>query len=463
MRICRIAVVAVFMLAGETYGQKPSNKAVISDAEIRQILQERIDTKRQSVGIVVGVIEDRGERVVSYGALNQNDARPLSGTTTFEIGGLTSVFTSLLLADMVQRGEVALNDPAAKCLPPTVNLPSQGNRAITLADLATHTAGLPLIPGNFHPKNPANPYADYRENDLYQSLAGLKLAGRIGTDYGYSQVGMGLLALALGRRAGGSYEALLKTRVLDPLDMKNTGVSLTPEMKAQFAVGHNGDLQAVSYWDVPGMPGAVGLKSTAHDLLTFLEAELGYRKSPLAGAMAAMLSVRRPTRYSGLELALGWHILSTGQGQIIWHNGGTGGFRAFAGFSPSTKVGIVVLSNTDGANGIEDIGLRLFKGTPPDLYFLRQHTEIKVDPRIFGNYVGRYQMDDGMPVAIIQNGDHLAAQLGQQTFPLAAESTKDFFVKNMEGQLTFVTDRNGVAYMVVLHQAGTDLPAKRVR
>ncbi len=456
-------VLPILVLAAVIGGQELSNEPVITDAEIHQILAERIDQKHQSVGIVVGIIEDRGERVVSQGALNQGDPHPLSGTTTFEIGGLTSVFTSLLLADMAHRGEVGLNDPVSKYLPTTVKLPSQGNQRITLVDLATHTSGLPLMPPNFHPKNPANPYAEYDENDLYQSLAKCKLNGRLGVDYSYSHVGMGLLALALSYRAGQSYEALLRTRILDPLGMKNTGVSVTPEMKALFAVGHNSSLQAVSYWDTPAMAGAVGLKSTAQDLLTFVEAELGYRQTPLAASMAAMLSLRKPTRYAGLELALGWHVLSTTKTEIIWHNGGTGGFRAFLGFSPRNKVGIVVLSNTDGVNGIEDIGLHLFNQTRPDVYLSREHKEIQIDPRIFANYVGVYQLTDKMQLTILQNGDHLEAELGQQTFRLVAESTKDFFVKNMDGQVTFVTDRTGMAYMIVLHQGGTDLPGNRIR
>jgi D-alanyl-D-alanine-carboxypeptidase/D-alanyl-D-alanine-endopeptidase len=462
MKTWWLAAFAALLPAGAAHGQKLSNEPVIGDAEIRTLLAERIDQKKQSVGIVVGIIEDRGERIVSYGALNQNDPRPLNGATVFEIGSVTDVFTGLLLADMAQRGELALNDPLAKYLPSYVKLPDQAGRVITLADLATHTAGLPLLPPNFHPKNSANPYADYGENDLSVSLANYKLAGTVGTDYNFSNLGMGLLGWAISRRAGVSYEALLKTRILDPLGMKSSGITLTPAMNAQLAVGHNKVLQPVSYWDVPALPGALGIKSTAQDLLTFLEAELGYRTSPLAASMAAMLNVRRPTRYPGLELAIGWHILTTSKTQIMWHNGGTGGFRAFIGFSPRTKTGIVVLSNTGSSNGIDDLGLRLFSATPPDLYFLREHTEIKVDPRLFSNYIGQYQLPDGMLLAITLNGDHLQAQLGQQKFQLAAESPKDFFVKNIEGQLTFVTDREGVAYMAVLHQAGTDLPAKRI-
>jgi len=458
-----IGAILAFVMTVGTGGQELSKDAVISDAEIHQILADRIDQKQQSVGIVVGVIEDRGERIVAQGALNQGDPRKLSGTTTFEIGGLSSLFTSLLLADMVNRGEVALNDPVARYLPASVKLPSQGSQLITLVDLATHTSGLPLLPANFQAKNPANPYADYTEGDLYSSLIATKLSGHLGLDYSYSHVGMALLGLALSHRAGQSYESLLKARILDPLGLTNTGVTLTADMKAQFATGHNGYLQPVGYWDAGVMAPAVGLKSTAQDLLTFVEAVLGYRKTPLAASMAAMLNTRRPTRYAGLELALGWHFLTTSSMQIVWDNGGTGGFRSFLGFSPRNKVGVVVLSNTDGTNGIEDLGLRLFTPTPNELAYQRERVEIKVDPRVLATYIGVYQLSDGMNLTISQSGDQLVAQLGQQKFMLAAESTKDFFVKNVEGQLTFVTDRAGNAYMLILHQAGTDLPAKRLR
>ena len=176
------------------------------------------------------------------------------------------------------------------------------------------------------------------------------------------------------------------------------------------------------------MAGAVGVKSTVQDLLTFVEAELGYHRTPLAlkAAMDAMLSVRKPTRYAGLELSLGWHLLSTSSTQIIWDNGGTGGFRSFAGFSLRNRIGVVILSNTDGKSGIEDLGLRLFMPTPSEVYFAREHKEIKLDPKILARYVGVYQLADGMQLTITQDGDHLAAHLGQQTFELAAESTHGF-------------------------------------
>jgi CubicO group peptidase (beta-lactamase class C family) len=96
-----------------------------SDAGIRKLLAERIDTLHQSVGIVVGVIMPQGRRIVSYGALNKGDSRPLDGDTVFEIGSVSKVFTSLLLSEMVAAGQVALDDPISKYLPAGTKVPQR--------------------------------------------------------------------------------------------------------------------------------------------------------------------------------------------------------------------------------------------------------------------------------------------------------------------------------------------------
>ena len=191
-----------------------------SDAAIRQILVDRIDVQKQSVGIVVGVIEPSGRRVVAYGRASRNDARPLNGDTLFEIGSITKVFTSLLLADAVERGEVALTDPVGKFLPAKVRMPERGGRAITLQDLATHTSGLPRLPTNMAPKDPSNPYADYTFENLYAFLSDYQLTRDIGSQYEYSNLGGGLLGHALTLAAHATdYEALVRARVTTPLGM----------------------------------------------------------------------------------------------------------------------------------------------------------------------------------------------------------------------------------------------------
>src|ERR1700734_446860 len=119
-----------------------------SEAGIRNILVQRIDEFHQSVGIVVGVIDPTGRKVVSYGKLDADDPRVLDGDTVFEIGSVTKVFTSLLLSDMLQHGEVVLTDPVAKYLPAGTTVPLRNGKQITLLDLATHTSGLPALPTN---------------------------------------------------------------------------------------------------------------------------------------------------------------------------------------------------------------------------------------------------------------------------------------------------------------------------
>jgi len=362
MRRLLIGACGMFLQMSHARAQSLPKSPVPSDSEIRGILADRIVRARQGVGMVVGVVEPKGRRVVAYGSLDLGDNRPLDGDTIFEIGSVTKVFTSLLLADMVQRGEVALDDPVAKYLRPGVKVPERGGRRITLEDLATHTSGLPRIPPNMKPANPANPYADYSAERLYEFLSTYKLWHDIGTGFDYSNLGGGLLGHALAQRAGMNYEALVRSRIADPLGMTSTRITLSTKMQARLAVGHNVKLAAVPNWDFQALAGAAALRSTANDLLVFLAGNLGYSKSPLAPAMAAMLKVRRPTLDPDMEMTLGWAV--TGDG-IAWANGSTAGYRAFVGYHPKSRVGVVVLSNTFTDTGLNDIGMHLLGAHHP--------------------------------------------------------------------------------------------------
>lgn len=436
--------------------------AVVSDADIRAILADRIDVQHQGVGIVVGVIDPSGRRVIVYGK-TAKDGKPVDANTVFEIGSVTKVFTSLLLADMMQHGEVALTDPVSKYLPPNVKMPERGGKKITLIDLATHTSGLPRLPSNFHPKDPANPYADYTVAQLYEFLATVQLTRDIGSKYEYSNLGGGLLGHVLARRAGTDYETLVRTRILQPLAMKNTAITLSNAMKERLATGHDAGLQPTSNWDIPTLAGAGALRSTANDLLTFVGANLGIVKSPLATSMASMLATRRPTGIPTLEIALGWHISTRNDREIVWHNGGTGGYRTWIGFDPKSRTGVVVLSNTSTAAGVDDIGAHLLDPSIPLIQPPKQHREVKVDPAILDRYVGRYELAPTFVITVTRNGDHLFAQAtGQPNFEIFAEDDHNFFYKVVDAQLTFDVDATGRATSLMLHQNGANVPGKRI-
>ncbi len=436
------------------------------DADIRTILVDRVDVQRQSVGIVVGVIEPAGRRVVAYGRLAKDDPRVLNGDTVFEIGSIPKVFTSLLLADAVQRHDVALTDPISKLLPATVRVPQRGGRAITLQDLSSHVSGLPRLPTNMSPKDSSNPYADYSVEDLYKFLSAYELTRDVGAQCEYSKLGGGLLGHVLSLRAGMDYEALVRSRISGPLGMASTGIALSPDMKSRLAVGHSAMMQPVPNWDLPTLAGAGALRSTTNDLLTFLAANLGYLDSPLAPAMAAMRAVRRPTGTPNMGVALAWHILTANGRDIIWHNGGTGGYRTFIGYEPIARVGVVVLSNAATQAGPDDIGRHLLDSrlalmaavAPP-----KTHTEAAVDPKIYDGYVGRYQLAPTVALTITRADRHLFVQLtGQPAFEVFPEGPTDYFLKVVDAQLTFEIDGQGKATAVVLHQNGRNARAIRV-
>jgi len=434
-----------------------------SDSEIRNILLDRIDKYRQSVGIVVGIVDSAGRRSSAYGKFDAGDSRAVDGKTIFEIGSITKVFTSLLLADMVERGEVALTDPVAKYLPPGVKIPERNGHQITFEDLSTHTSGLPRLPANLDPKDPANPYADYSVEQLYEFLSGYQLTRDIGSQYEYSNLGGGLLGHVLARRAGMDYEKLVRTRICEPLGMHDTGIALSAEMKTRFSAGHNAALQRVAYWDLPTLAGAGALRSTADDLAIFLAANLGYVKSPLAPAIGRMLAVRRPTGVPGLEVGLGWHISGGQAGEIVWHNGGTGGFRSFVGFERKTGKGVVVLSNAETPAGVDDIGRHLLDPTAALWQPPKEHQQVAVEPKIFDRYVGQYQLAPNFVLTISRGGSQFFVQAtGQPKFEIFPESDRDYFLKAVDAQITFETDVQGRATELILHQNGAHQHAKRI-
>jgi CubicO group peptidase (beta-lactamase class C family) len=446
--------------AGAVHAQSPVGSRLLTDSQILQILVERIDTQRQSVGMVVGVVGPTGRQVVAHGHLASGDPRPLDGDTVFEIGSVTKVFTSLLLADMAKRGEVALTDPVAKFVP--VTMPERDGQHITLQDLATHTSGLPRLPSNLVAASVANPFADYSIEQLYQFLSGFQLARGIGSQYEYSNLGGGLLGLALARRTGTDYETLIRSRICGPLGMESTRVTIPPDMKSRQAIGHDQNLGAVPNWEfTPATVGAAGLRSTANDLLTFLEAILGSRRSPLSSAMTAMLEVRRQA-LPNLVVALGWHVSTIGGHELVWHSGGTGGYTTFLGYDPRARRGVVVLSNAFATNGIDDIGRYLLDATLPLSQPASQRKETAVDPELFDLYVGRYQAAPNVVLHITREGSRLFAQAtGQPRFELFPESDRVFFFKVMDAQVSFETDGRSRATRAIWHQAGLNTPAQR--
>lgn len=244
---------------------------------------------------------------------------------------------------MVEKKQLKLDDPIEKFLL-HLKLPESGGQKITFRHLSSHTSGLPRLPDNLHPKDTQNPYADYTAQNLYECLARTSLMRIPGKSFAYSNLGMGLLGHILSVYAQKNYDQLIQDVIADSLHMKNTKISLTRNMKKQFATGHCQG-KRVKHWEMSSLAGAGALRSNIQDMSNFLLANMGLFNSKtveiLRKCQAKQFTIS-PTE----QVGLGWIITTINHSEIIWHNGGTGGFRSFIGFNLESQKGIVILSNS---------------------------------------------------------------------------------------------------------------------
>ncbi|HEU5174029.1 MAG TPA: serine hydrolase [Gemmatimonadaceae bacterium] len=431
-----------------------------SDSTIRAILQARVDSGR-TVGIVVGITQNGTRRFFTAGTAGPGRA-PLDEHTIFEIGSISKTFNALLLADAVTRGEVRLDQPVAELLPSTVKLPTHPSGPITLEHLATHRSGLPRLPGNMMPADGNDPYADYDTTRLHAFLASHTLTRAPGAIGEYSNLGAGLLGYALTVRAGKpSWGALVDERITGPLAMRETHVEVPAALRARFAAAHNAAMDTVSYWRLDALAGAGALRSTAADMLTYLEAQLQPAATPLPRAIPMSQDVRHA--FGGVDsIALGWLVRTRPSSRIYWHNGGTGGFRSFAGFDPLRGIGVVVLVNAKVPP--EDIGMHLLDprlplAMPP---VPPRRTAIEVSAEVLERLVGKYALTSQITLTVTREGDALYVQpSGQPKFRLWASARDRFFLREVDAQLEFEFDAAGQATAVTLVQHGARRRAVR--
>jgi serine-type D-Ala-D-Ala carboxypeptidase/endopeptidase len=316
---------------------------------------------RKHVGIALGVWWQGETWTFARGRMSADQFGLPGPDTIFEIGSVTKVVTATVLADMVEEGLVTLDDPVQRYLPAGVELPVRG-RPITLADLATQTSGLPRLPPGLVRRSLGqrrNPYAGFTELNLERAISRTRLKSRPGERLRYSNFGVGLLGYALSRCAEQPFEQLARERVCDPLGLADTRISIPAEARARFADGHDRRGRQVPHWDLAALAGAGGLRSTVADLLRFLELQLQQPRTRLGRAAQA---THDPRAHRGrLSQGLGWAGLPLrgDSRQMLWHNGGTGGFRSFLGFVNEIEAGVAVLSNC--SRSVDAIGFRVLE------------------------------------------------------------------------------------------------------
>ena len=307
---------------------------------------------KKNAALAIGVWKDGQSHVFGYGTAHTRlgDATP-DGKTLFAIGSVTKVYTGLLLAEAVRRGEVKLDDPVNAHLPADLRVPAKGDKPVTLLHLATHRSGLPVQPQTpilEETNNGAAGYADFGREKLARCLFTLKPKSAPGERDGYSNLGVGLLGHALVHAAKApSYDCLLKERVAKPLGLWDTAEALTGEQAARLADGFTDAGEAGPHWGFATLVGCGGLFSTADDLLAFAAASMG--RGPLAESFA-LATAPREKAGGNEQVGLCWMTRTApGKPVAVWHNGATYVCHAMLWTVPGEKLAVVVLSARDEA------------------------------------------------------------------------------------------------------------------
>jgi serine-type D-Ala-D-Ala carboxypeptidase/endopeptidase len=317
-------------------------------------------------GMVIALLDERGAKIFQAGKLDNGTYQEVNADTLFEIGSVTKTFTSLLALEMAKRGELNLDDPVAKYLPPSVKVPAQGGKQITILNLAAQDSGLPFNVTNFIGNNDEEHYDSYTADRMYAFLSGYALEDPLGTKFQYSNLGMSLLGHVLERVSKTNFESLVLDRICRPLHMDNTYVKPPPALKSRMAVGHDDKGERAPDFDLQVMAPAGALHSTVNDLLKYLAAEIGLTNSPLSPLMQQSQIVRHTDPPYFGKTAMPWYdqnAFNPPGTELLGHGGGTLGSASFIGFDKKQRRGVVVLSNQRYCHS-STVGWTILQGLP---------------------------------------------------------------------------------------------------
>ncbi len=426
-------------------------------AELKTLVHEKIMVDHLGVGAAVGIIENGQMRTFTIGKADLKHSRMITENSLFEIGSISKTFTSMALADMVNEGKVKLTDPISKYLPESVKIPQKGDKPITLLSLTTHNSGLPRLPSNLDVSDTTNPYADYGSELLYEFLNQHQLSRSVGEKREYSNLGVGLLGHILGIADGEDYEQVIQNRVLTPLTLKQTFLHVPDTMLNEFVDGHDHNLKQAAHWDFKALAGAGAIRSSLHDMMIYLEANLQADANNKALSLShnAQVDFGNPKT----DIGLGWLISKTEEGNFLWHNGGTAGFRTFIGFDKEAQKGIVLLANS--FYELDDFGRAYLANKLDEMVDELKQQPVVVDVNKLDKLVGIYALTPSFKLTVTQKKGSLFVQAtGQGDFQVFPKSATEFYYKVVKATIIFKHNKKGELESLTLFQNGQEMVAR---
>ncbi len=432
------------------YAETPEAPQTLLHDKVQQLIRQKVEDG-EFASVVIGITDGQRHQFAGFSAKGQ--AVP-DKNSIYEIGSLTKTMTALILAKQIHQGRIpaaqSVAELAPECMPPATS-----GLHISWLDLATHTSGLPRLPENLQPKNMANPYADYTQKHLNTYLNTIKILPEKGK-YAYSNLGYGMLGCALAAVSGKPFEQLIHDEISKPFGMPSTGIQLSADLQKRLQGGHDASGKPVSGWDFDAMAAAGAVHSDTTDMLRYLEVLMAAASSDQPSAEKLVQTAQRDTTMPKTRIALGWHLSNMHGRELVWHNGMTGGYASFAGFSADGKLGVIVLTNT--ARSPESLGIAaLFPQQIPERKAMRLSAEA------LQQYTGRYALTPAFIISVVPRNNSLTIQAtGQPAFRAAVIAEDSFEIAEVGAVITFQRDANGVISQLTLQQNGQRIPGKKL-
>jgi CubicO group peptidase (beta-lactamase class C family) len=437
---CSLTTLAVF--AGTA--------SAMSTAELEHAVVARFANDRTGACIAAAVVDD--STATAFVCADPAHRRAIDAHTTFEIGSITKTMTAILLARMIERGDIALDSPLAELLPDGTKVPTYRKKPITLGHVVTHASGLPALPARMNVADAADPYATLTTDQLLGSLADVTLDKEPGTSFRYSNFAMMVLSYGIAHRAGKDFETLLVDEVFEPLRMNDAHVA-RPRHPVNVARGHLPNGNATSPWTLPvDMSGVGGVRASLTDMVHYVEAHLGRRTS---ASVTAIARTQQPVAtVEGQDMAMNWMRVALAGRRVLLHEGGTGGFSSLVAIDRERGRGIVLLADTSlgSVGGLGPLGMHLLEpamppGTP--------RTTMKAPADLVDALVGEYAFPTGMRLAVTRRDDRLVVQAtGQDAFELDYDSAGDFYPTTFDAVLRPMRQSDGRYAIAVLQGGG---------
>jgi len=454
MRSVFAAVSAVVLCAATMCAQEQSAAGVDRAARMDQV----VSAYTKDNGFIGSVLVVDGDTVLlnkGYGMAVAEWNIPNAPDVKFRLGSLTKQFTAALVLLLQQDGKLRIEDPVSKYLP---DVPA-GWAKITLANLLGHTSGIP----NFTSEKDFGAWASsgHTHAEEMTRIEAKPLEFEPGSKFEYSNANYEVLGMVIEKVSGGTYESLLRARLLDPLGMTDTGLDTDELVLPKRAEGYmrQRNRLVVARPESLSIPWAAGsMYSTTGDLLK-------WERGLFGGKVLSEESLKRMTTPGLGDYGLGLFIRNSDGVRTISHGGGIEGFNTSLAYVPERRLAVIVLSNMNGGaiGPVSDDLMKVALGKA--VVLPSEHKAVPIASADLKKFEGVYDVAPDFAITIVAGPNGLEASGGgQQKLSLmyqgVVEGHPRFYVPGPDAELEFVPDASGTITSLVLHQNG-DHPGKK--